>query len=145
MNALKRRSLLAASFGSVLVRPARADAPEFQAALKAFAAGREFQKGRVSLDIAPLVDNGNLVPVSLRVQSPMTAADHVVEMALFTERNPQPDVARFRLNAAAGVARVDTRIRLATTQQVAAVARMNDGSCWLHQLEVVVVLAACIE
>lgn len=145
MNALPRRQVLAAGLGSVLLRPARADAPEFQAALKAFAGSAPLQPGRVQLEIAPLVDNGNLVPVSLRAQSPMTEASHVVELALFTERNPQPDVARFRLNPAAGVARVDTRIRLATTQQVAAVARMNDGSCWLHQLEVVVVLAACIE
>jgi sulfur-oxidizing protein SoxY len=155
MNAAqhRRRRWLQASMGwaaaggvaALTVRPARADPPEFLAALAAFSAGAVLREGRVTLEIAPLVDNGHLVPVSLRVQSPMTAADHVQELALFTEKNPAPDVARFQLTPGVGVARVDTRIRLATSQQVAAVARMGDGSCWVHRVEVVVVLAACIE
>jgi sulfur-oxidizing protein SoxY len=125
--------------------PALADPPEFLAALKTFSADTPLREGRIKLEIAPLVDNGHLVPVSLRVDSPMSAADHVRELALFTEKNPQPEVARFQLSPGVGVARVDTRIRLATSQQVAAVARLSDGSCWVHRVEVVVVLASCIE
>jgi sulfur-oxidizing protein SoxY len=69
----------------------------------------------------------------------------VRELALFNERNPQHEVVRFKLTPRSGVARVATRIRLATTQQVVACARMSDGSCWLHRVEVVVTLAACID
>ena len=101
--------------------------------------------GRISIEIAELVENGNTVPISLSVQSPMTAADHVRSLALFTERNPQPEVAVFHLSPRAGRARVDTRIRLATSQRLVALATMTDGSIWRHQVDVIVTLAACLE
>ena len=101
--------------------------------------------GRISIEIAELVENGNAVPVSVQVQSPMTAADHAQSLALFTERNPQPEVAVFHFSHRSGRARVDTRIRLATSQPLVAVAKMSDGSLWRHQVDVIVTLAACIE
>ena len=101
--------------------------------------------GKVVLNIAPLVENGNAVPVTVTVTSPMSAIDHVVSIALFNERNPQPDVAQFTLGPRAGRARVSTRMRLATSQQVVALARLNDGTFWAHRVDVIVTLAACIE
>jgi len=92
-----------------------------------------------------MVENGNAVPVTVRVDSPMTAADHVVAIALFTGRNPLPEVAEFRLGPVNGVARVSTRIRLATSQKVVAAARMADGRIRTRQVDVLVTLAACVE
>lgn len=144
MNTTRRHVLLAAA-GSVLVRPARATPAEMDAAIAAFTGGAPLRDGRVSLEIAPLVDNGNTVPVTVSVESPMSAAEHVQAIALFTAGNPQPSVAVFHLGPRNGRARVDTRIRLATSQTVVAVARLSDGSHWRHAVEVVVTLAACIE
>lgn len=101
--------------------------------------------GRIELDIAPLVENGNAVPITVRVDSPMSAADHVREIVVFNERNPQPDVLRCTLTPASGRAEVSARIRLATTQHLVALARMSDGSVWQHTVEVIVTLAACLE
>ena len=110
-----------------------------------FAGGRDVRRGRVKLEIAPLVDNGNVVPVRVAVDSPITAADHVQQIAIFNDRNPQRDVVTFTLGPRAGKAVVATRIRLATSQKLTALARMNDGSVWSDTVDVVVVLAACIE
>jgi sulfur-oxidizing protein SoxY len=75
----------------------------------------------------------------------MSAADHVRAIHLFTEKNPQPDVASFRFGPRAGVARVSTRIRLSDTQAVLAVSELSDGSFWSASATVVVTLAACLE
>ena len=99
----------------------------------------------MKLEIASLVDNGNVVPMRVRVDSPMNAGDHVTEIAVFNEKNPQRDVLRATLGPRAGKADVSTRIRLATSQKLVALARMNDGSIWSDTVDVIVVLAACIE
>jgi sulfur-oxidizing protein SoxY len=131
--------------GSVWVRAACANADELAAAIKQFAGGVPVTEGRVEFDIAPLVENGNTVPITVRVHSPMSEADHVKVIAIFNEKNPQRDVARFMLGPRAGRATVSTRIRLATSQQLVAVAKMSDGSCWSHSVDVFVTLAACVE
>jgi sulfur-oxidizing protein SoxY len=113
--------------------------------LQAFAGGAPVRIGRVRLDLAELVENGNGVPIGVFVDSPMTPADHVVRIALFTASNPQPEVAEFRLGPRAGVARVATRIRLATSQKVLAAAQLSDGTVWTDSVDVLVALAACIE
>jgi sulfur-oxidizing protein SoxY len=136
----------AAAFAHMLAGPARAqDASEMAAAIAQFAGGQAVRPGRVKLEIAKLVDNGNVVPMRVTVDSPMSASDRVTEIAVFNEKNPQRDVARFTLGARAGKADVSTRIRLATSQKLVALARMNDGSVWSDAMDVVVVLAACIE
>ncbi len=142
-----RRELLALGIASlVVVRPAAAQtSPGLAVALATWAGKAPIQVGKVLLDVAPLVENGNTVPIKVSVQSPMTAADHVAEIAVFNERNPQRDVARFRLGPRSGRAEVSTRIRLATSQQLVALARMADGSVWSHTVDVIVTLAACIE
>lgn len=145
--ATTRRQLLhtgAGLGGWLLLRPAHA-ADQLEEAIRAWAGGAAVQAGRVKLDIAPLVDNGNTVPLAVQVDSPMTAADHVVAIAVFNQKNPQPDVVRFMLGPRAGRASVATRMRLATTQKLSAVARMSDGSYWQHTIEVIVTLAACLE
>lgn len=129
----------------VVVRPVVAAPAELAATVEAFAGGKLVAPGRVTLDVAALVDNGNSVPVTISVDSPMTAADHVTAIALFNERNPERDVAVFTLSPRSGRARVSTNIRLATSQKLVAVAQMSDGTFWSRSVDVVVVLAACIE
>ena len=119
--------------------------PTLDAAVRSFTNGVEPREGRVKFDISPLVENGNAVPVSVTVESPMTADDHVRRIALFNEKNPQADIAVFHLGPRAGRAHVATRIRLASSQTVVAVAEMSDGSFWVSKANVIVTLAACIE
>lgn len=144
----QRRDVLALGVGlagAVIVRPASAQTDELAAAVAAFAGGAAVRPGRVKLEVAKLVDNGNVVPVSVSVDSPMTAGEHVTAIAIFNEKNPQRDVARFKLGPRSGKAAVSTRIRLATTQKRVTVAALSDGSFWSDSADVIVVLAACIE
>ena len=143
-----RRQMVMASTGlaaSMLMRPALAQTDELAAAVAAYAAGKNVTAGKVKIDIAELVDNGNVVPITVSVDSPMTAASHIKAIAVFNEKNPQRDVVKFTLGPRYGKAEVSTRIRLATTQKLVAVAQMSDGTFWSHTVEVIVTLAACIE
>ena len=140
-----RRALLAALPALSIIRPAGATPETMQAAIRDVFGSRPIAKGRVIMDIPPLVENGNTVPLSVVVESPMTAADHVRRIAVFNSRNPLPGVIVAELGPRAGAARLATRIRLATTQQIIALAEMNDGSLWSDTAEVVVTLAACVE
>lgn len=144
---LDRRQVLLVGAAWALPAAAQPEGPvhDLGAAVGGFAGNATVRPGKVTLDIAPLVDNGNTVPVSVVVDSPMTEQDHVQAIAVFNERNPQRDVASFVLTPRSGRARVDTRIRLATSQKLVAVARLSDGSVWSHTVDVVVTLAACIE
>ena len=135
----------ALSLALLPVLPAQATPQALEAAVRRYVGTAPLQDGRVEIDIAELVENGNTVPVTLRMASPMTADDHVRSLALFTERNPQPEVAVFHLTRHNGRAEVHTRIRLATSQQLVALATTNDGRCWRRRVEVLVTLAACIE
>ena len=103
------------------------------------------KKGNLKIDLPPLIENGNAVPLVLTCDSPMTAEDHVKAMHVFTEKNPQPNVISIQLGPRAGRASVSTRIRLADSQKVVAIAQMSDGSFWSEEIEVVVTLAACLE
>ena len=138
--------VLGAGIAAVMAsRPANAQLDLLDAAVSGYAGGAPVKAGKVRLEIAKLVDNGNAVPVTVSVDSPMTAADHVQGIAIFNARNPQREVAKFMLGPRAGKAVVATRIRLATSQKLTAVARLSDGSFWSDSVDVVVVLAACIE
>lgn len=142
---VQRRKLLAAGIALAVAGPAFATLDEMAAAISAFTGGAAPKAGRVKLEVAALVDNGNAVPISVAVESPMTAADHVTGIAIFSERNPQADVVRFTLGPRSGKALVSTRIRMATSQKLTAVARMSDGSFWSSSADVIVTLAACVE
>jgi sulfur-oxidizing protein SoxY len=117
----------------------------FQAALKRIVGDNPVRKGRVRLTLPPLIDNGNSVPLSVAVDSPMSEADHVVAIHVLTEKNPLPDVVSVHLGSRAGRASLTTRVRLADTQTVTAIAQMSDGSFWSDGAEVVVTLSACLE
>ena len=144
-----RRRVLATGVGLMAVRwlPARADeaADALRAAVRQWAGGQPVREGRVTLDIAPLVENGNAVPVLIQVDSPMIAGDHVQEIVLFNERNPQRDMLRCQLGPLSGKAQLASRVRLATSQQLVALARLSDGSLWSRHVDVIVTLAACVE
>lgn len=131
--------------GSIWTCRASASSNELDQALRSYAKGASISPGRVKLEISPLVDNGNTVPMTVSVDSPMTASNHVVSIAVFNEKNPQRDICRFVLGPRAGKASVSTRIRLVTTQKLVAVAQMNDGSYWSDTVDVIVTIAACLE
>ena len=152
-NRLSRRRVLVGLLGSlgcllVPLRKARsADAlPEKLVPLiRAATGGAIPQLGRVTLSLPTLAESGHSVRLRVRVESPMTPQAHVKRIHIFSEKNPRPLIARFSLGPHAGRAEVHTRIRLAGTQQVVAVAVMNDGTAWMASAQVVVTAAACVE
>jgi sulfur-oxidizing protein SoxY len=105
----------------------------------------QLRSGRIKLDIPPLVENGNTVPMTVSVASPMTAEDYVKSIHVFNEKNPQPNIGNFYFTPSSGRAQVSTRIRLADTQKVVAIARLSDDTFWQVAAEIVVTLAACTE
>jgi sulfur-oxidizing protein SoxY len=139
---------LAAGAGllSVLWTRAGEATPEtMRAAIEKVVGEAQVQKGRVTLDLPPLVENGNAVPMTVAVESPMTPSDYVKAIHVFNEKNPQPHVISAVLGPRAGRARLSTRIKLADAQRVVAVAEMSDGSFWSAGADVIVTIAACIE
>ena len=151
---MNRREFLVAAGGAaaglglgtvVDVVPARATPAAMQEAIRKVVGAARVSPGRVKLELPPLSENGNTVPLAVSVESPMTEADHVRAIHVFSEKNPLPDVATFRLGPRAGRARVATRIRLADTGTVVAITELSDGSFWSDRVEVVVTLSACLE
>src|SRR5262245_10028207 len=127
------------------VRPARATPVETQEAIRKVVGSARVTPGKVKLEIPPLIENGNTVPMTISVESPMTEADHVKAIHVFTEKNPQPNVVAFHLGPRDGLAKVATRIRLANSQTVVAICELSNGAFWSDSAEVVVTLAACLE
>jgi sulfur-oxidizing protein SoxY len=124
---------------------AKADSAEMQDAIRKVVGAAVINKGKVTLELPQLVENGNTVSMSVKVDSPMTQTDYVKAIHVFTEKNPQPNVVSFHLSPRAGRATVATRIRLADSQTVTAIAQMSDGTFWSQNVDVVVTLAACLE
>lgn len=124
---------------------AHATPDEMREALRKVTGASPVRSGRVKLDLPPLVDNGNSVSLSVAVESPMTPADHVKAIHVFTEKNPLPNVVSVFLGPRAGRASIATRVRIADTQAVIAIAEMSDGSFWSGTMNVVVTLSACLE
>jgi sulfur-oxidizing protein SoxY len=114
-------------------------------AVRKLTGGAAIHAGKVKLNVPPLVENGHLVPLSVSVESPMTEADHVKAIHVFTERNPLPEMISFHFGPRAGRAFVSTRVRLADSQHVTAFAEMSDGSFWSDTVHLIVTLAACLE
>jgi sulfur-oxidizing protein SoxY len=103
------------------------------------------QTGKITFEVPPLVENGNTVPVTIIVDSPMSKADHVKAIHVFNEKNPQPHVISITLGPRAGKARIATRIKLTDTQRIVGIAEMSDGSFWTGEANVIVTIAACVE
>ena len=125
--------------------PAAATLASMRAAIRKIVGEAPLNRGKIKIDVPALIENGNAVPFTVSCESPMTESDHVKAIHVFTEKNPQPNVISVQLGPRAGRASVSTRIRLADTQKVVAVAQMSDGSFWSDDVEVVVTLAACLE
>src|SRR6185369_4381055 len=144
-----RRKLLtgagALAASVMLVRPGSATPASMQAAIRKVVGTVTITPGKVTLAIPPLVENGNTVAVSVAVDSPMTPANYVKSIHIFTERNPQPNVVDIYLGPRAGRATVATRMRLNDTQKIIAIAQLSDGSFWSDTAEVIVTLGACLE
>lgn len=107
--------------------------------------GRSAHSGRVHLEIPRLAENGLVVPLTVRVDSAMSAGDHVRTLHLIAPANPLPQVARVHFGPHSGEAYLSTRIRLADSQHVLAFAEMSDGSVWRTEAHVVVTLGGCLE
>jgi sulfur-oxidizing protein SoxY len=143
-----RRSFLASVVGTFLVpflrvRSVFALPANLDPFIREVSGGTLPKTGRVKLTLPPLAESGNSVSLKVHVESPMTAADYVKSIHLLSEKNPRPLIARFHLNPRSGKAEISTRVRLAGSQQVVAVAVMSDGSSWLGTADVVVIAAAC--
>jgi sulfur-oxidizing protein SoxY len=130
---------------AISVRRVEATPETMTSAIRTVTGGATVQSGKVKLDIPPLVENGNSVPMTVSVASPMTATDYVKSIHVFNEKNPQPNLGNFYLGPRAGRAQVATRVRLADSQKIIAIAKLSDGSFWSTTADVVVTLAACTE
>jgi sulfur-oxidizing protein SoxY len=142
---LAGQATLAGAIPAVTLRPVDATPAMLAAAIRNVVGEAPVHTGKVKLDIPPLVENGNTVPMTVSVASPMTADDHVKSIHVFNEKNPQPNIGNFYIGPWAGRAQVSTRIRLADSQKVVAIAHLSDGSFWSASADVVVTLAACTE
>jgi sulfur-oxidizing protein SoxY len=125
--------------------PASATPASMRAAIRKVVGEAPVTKGRLKIDLPPLIENGNAVSLTVAVESPMTVEDHVKAIHVFTEKNPQPNVISVQLGPRAGRATFSSRIRLADSQKVIAISQMSDGSFWSDEIEVIVTLAACLE
>ena len=146
----RRRFLVgtAATAGAIVVLPfgpASATPEAMAEAIKKVVGDAAVTEGRVTLDLPPLIENGNTVPLVVSVQSPMTVADHVKAIHVFNEKNPQPNVFSARLSARNGRATIGTRIKLGASQKIGAIAETSDGRFWSASADVIVTLAACLE
>ena len=115
------------------------------AAIKKIVGNEKIQEGRVTLTIPPLVENGNLVVLKVSVDSPMTANDYVKTIHVIAEGNPLPNIFTAYLTPRSGTANITTRVRLADSQRVWAIAQMSNGSYWQGSAETLVTLSACTE
>jgi sulfur-oxidizing protein SoxY len=143
---MRRRFLIAAGSGLIVplapVRPARATPAQVAALIAELVGEGGLHDGRVKLDLPVMVENGNSVGMTVSVDAPV---GQVRSIDVFAEGNPLPHVVRIQFGPHAGAARFATRIRLATSETVIAVAKLADGSCWRDSVDLLVTLAACIE
>ena len=147
MSGTTRRTFLAGSalLSVVPLAPARATPDAMAQAIRELVGDRPLREGRVALDLPPLVENGNAVPLTVSVESPMTEADHVRAIHVFNEKNPQPRVFDARLGPRNGRAVVATRIKLGDSQRIVAIAETSRGEFYSASADVIVTLAACLE
>src|SRR3954463_8115533 len=125
--------------------PASATPESMRAAIRKVVGEAPVTKGRLKIELPPLIENGNAVSLTVAVESPMTVEDHVKAIHVFTEKNPQPNVISVQLGPRAGKAEIQTRVRLADTQSVLAICEMSDGTFWSDTVDVIITLGACLE
>lgn len=151
VTALSRRTALELAGGSIMAAmlagsfmgSARADAKGLAEAIKKSVGDGALTEGKITLELPEIAENGSTVPVSISVESPMTKSDYVKTVYLFAEKNPVADVASIHFSPASGAAKAATRMRLAGTQNVVAVAEMSDGSLYTTKKLVKVTIGGC--
>ena len=149
MRQLSRRDALAlGASGAALTitgwsTSASAAAKEAAEQIAKFTGGKTAEKGKVTIELPEIAENGNTVPMTVTVESPMTEQSHVTEVLVVADENPRSGVVTFHFSPASGVAEANTRIRLAATQDVIAVAKMNDGSVFMTTKQVKVTIGGC--
>jgi sulfur-oxidizing protein SoxY len=142
MMTLSAGAAVGMAFG-LRIDPAFASAEDTMAKIKEFSGGMEPQMGPLSLTAPEIAENGNTVPVSISVDSPMTEEDHVTSVVIYAEGNPNPDVITFNFTPMSGEASATTRMRLARTQNVVAVAKTSTGAVYMDKKEVKVTIGGC--
>jgi sulfur-oxidizing protein SoxY len=144
---MDRRHFLAGTAAIVVLPfgPASATPEAMAEAIKKVVGDAPVRSERVKLDLPPLIENGNTVPLVVSVDSPMTVGDYVKTIHVFNEKNPQPGVFTAVLSPRSGKAIVGTRIKLGDSQKIVAIAEMNDGKFYSASADVIVTLAACLE
>jgi sulfur-oxidizing protein SoxY len=142
----RRQALVASAAGAVLmsgfVTPVFA-ANDSADLIAKFTGGKKPSEGKVKLDLPEIAENGNTVPMTVSVESPMTEQSYVSEVMVVSDGNPRAGVVTFHFSPASGVAEANTRIRLAQTQNVVAIAKMNDGSFFTASKQVKVTIGGC--
>jgi sulfur-oxidizing protein SoxY len=141
----RRAVVIGGLAAAVATEGVQATPEQMRAAIHGVVGDAPVRKGRVQLDLPPVVENGNTVSLVVAVDSAMTATDYVKTIHVFNEKNPQPYVIAAHLGPRAGRAKIATRIRLADSQTLTAIAEMSDGTFWSASTDVVVTLAACVE
>jgi sulfur-oxidizing protein SoxY len=146
---LNRRQMLARTVGASLIglfgtaKNVFAGPEEVATAIKEFAGGAEVGSGKLTLVAPEIAENGNSVPIAVSVESPMSEDDYVESVVLYAEGNPLPNVITFNFSPASGEASASTRMRLAKTQNVVAVAKMSDGSVVSDTRNIKVTIGGC--
>ena len=136
----RRRFVLLAA--CCVASPAAATPSEVAALIQALVGDAPIKNGLIHLDLPVMVENGNSVAMTVSVANPPSPVEAI---HVFAEGNPLPLVAVFRFGARSGAPRATTRMRLATSQTVIAIARLQDGTCWRDSIDLLVTLAACID
>ncbi len=147
---INRRQALSFSVGAAAialtgfgVKPSFASAEDTEKAIMAVSGGKMPEAGKITLTAPEIAENGNTVPVSVTVESAMADGDMVESITIYAEGNPNPDVVVFNFTAMSGAASATTRIRLAKTQNVIAVAKMADGTTYMDKKQVKVTIGGC--
>ena len=151
MTPLSRRELLklggagALALVSTALLPslAQADANKFTDAIKKLIGDKPTRNGKIKLELPQIAENGKSVPMALEVESPMTDENYVKSVHVLADGNPKPDVASFHFTPLSGRAKANTRLRLAKTQNIVAIAEMNDGSVFMAKSPVTVTIGGC--
>jgi sulfur-oxidizing protein SoxY len=149
MKRLSRRETLALGAGSaafamaVELRPLAAAPKDAEAEIAKFTGGKTAEKGKITIELPEIAENGNTVPLSITVDSPMTAENHVTDVLVVAEGNPRPGLATFHFTPMSGRAEAATRIRLAATQNIVVVAKTSDGKFFTDQKQVKVTIGGC--
>jgi len=142
-----RRQALAIGAGTagaaLLGGPQAWAANDSEETIKKFTGGKAAVEGKVKLDMPEIAENGNTVPMTVMVESPMTEQSHVTDVLIVADGNPRSGVATFHFSPASGVAEANTRIRLASSQNVIAIAKTNDGSFFMTSKQVKVTIGGC--